>query len=627
MQNIVRLQVIIFTLFSPFLKPAESFCNTTAEPARMLVHTISYIGNDYGNAVSGGKVINEDEYNEMLEFIESAQKYLNELSHSWNAADSGKAAILMKQLQLAVQTKDEPIKVDKLASVLKQTVITITNLKTYPSQHPDIENGKKLYTANCVQCHGTKGFGDGPAAAALVPKPLSFHNADRMSATSAAHTFNTIRLGMAGTAMVPFPDLKDDEVWDLAFYVLSLRYEGVAASTATPPAISLEEIATLNDKELVEKYNLSDEQIAALRLKKLVLTSDVFLQKADKYLLEVLEYYRSSDNSKAGKYATLAYLEGIEPVEASLKATDPALGGRIEQQFFTIRKLIARRVPETELADSVEAARASLREAQNLLQNKEYSFWLALAMSLSVLLREGLEAFLIILIILSVLRAANLNGAIKWVHIGWLSATATGVCLWFASSAFIAKNIAGVELFEGVISLIAVAMLIYIGFWLHGKSSIAKWKEYVNSHIQTATNGGSVLGLVSLSYFVVFREVFESVLFLSAIHIESQGKQGYAILTGVLLAFVILLVFAVAVLRFSSKLPIPTLFRVSSAVMGLLAFVLAGKGIHSFQEVNWVPVHGIPFIRVELLGIYPTIETTAAQAIVAGFVILLLKKK
>lgn len=627
MQKNFQLQAILFGILFSFLKPIDSVGNTTAEPARVLVHTLSYLGNDYSNAISGGKIINEDEYEEMLEFAETAQKYVVELSPSWNAADSAEATKLMAQLLLAIQTKDEPAEVDRLSSLLKQKVIAITNLKTYPSQYPDIKNGEKLYIANCAQCHGSKGYGDGPAAAALVPKPLSFHHADRMSATSAAHIFNTVRLGMTGTAMVPFPGLKDEEVWDVAFYVLSLRYESAAVATSTLPAISLTEIATLSDKELAGKYNLSDEQIALLRLKKPVLTSDFFLKKANNYLFEVLEHYRSSDHAKAAKYAALAYLEGIEPIEANLKATDPALSNRIEQQFFTIRKLINQRVSETELADSIETTRALLREAQMLLQRKKYSFGLALAMSLSILLREGIEAFFIVLIILSVLRAANLQWAIKWIHVGWLSAVATGICLWLASATFIAQNITGVELFEGFISLIAVAMLIYIGFWLHGKSSMAKWKEFVSRKIQNTTNGSSIWGLIALSYFVVFREVFESVLFLSAIHVESGGKQGYAILSGVLLAVIILVIFAVTALRYSAKLPIPTLFKVSSVIMGVLAIVLAGKGVHSFQEISWMPVHGIPFIRFELLGIYPTLETTFIQTAIAVLVVFLLRKK
>jgi high-affinity iron transporter len=268
----------------------------------------------------------------------------------------------------------------------------------------------------------------------------------------------------------------------------------------------------------------------------------------------------------------------------------------------------------------------TLREAQSILEKKEYSFWLALFMSLSILLREGIEAFLVILVILSVLKAANIGTANKWVHGGWISAVLLGVLLWFLSNRLISGGLGNIEIIEGSISFIAVAMLLYIGFWLHGKSEITKWKEFVNSKIKSALNEKSLIGLASLSFFVVFREVFESVLFLSALNIESGGKQSNGILAGVVLAFALVLVLAFFVLRFSARLPIPKLFKISSLVMGLLAVVLIGKGIHSFQEISYIPVHGIPFIRIELLGVFPTLETTLGQALIVLILFFLNRK-
>jgi high-affinity iron transporter len=132
----------------------------------------------------------------------------------------------------------------------------------------------------------------------------------------------------------------------------------------------------------------------------------------------------------------------------------------------------------------------------------------------------------------------------------------------------------------------------------------------------------SAIGLAALSFFVVFREVFESVLFLSALNIESGGKQTDAIVFGVIAAFVIVISLAFVVLQFSAKLPIPKLFKISSFVMGVLAVVLAGKGVHSFQEIGIIPIHGVPMFRVELLGIFPTVESCVAQILVLSLVVL-----
>ena len=168
-------------------------------------------------------------------------------------------------------------------------------------------------------------------------------------------------------------------------------------------------------------------------------------------------------------------------------------------------------------------------------------------------------------------------------------------------------------------------MLLYVGFWLHSKSEIGRWKDYVNKMMHGVVNRESVLGLAALSFFVVFREVFESVLFLSALNIEAGGKQSNAIVSGVLVAFIIVVVLASLVLKFSAKLPIPKLFKISSVVMGALAIVLAGKGVHSFQEIGIIPIHSLPVARIELLGIFPTIESCATQFIFLLAVILIWK--
>ena len=107
-----------------------------------------------------------------------------------------------------------------------------------------------------------------------------------------------------------------------------------------------------------------------------------------------------------------------------------------------------------------------------------------------------------------------------------------------------------------------------------------------------------------------------SVLFLSALNIEAAGKQSNAIVLGVLIAFVIVIVLAALLLKFSTKLPIPKLFKISSFVMSILAVILAGKGVHSLQETGYATIHSFPIMRMELIGVFPTIETCAAQALI-----------
>ena len=353
--------------------------------------------------------------------------------------------------------------------------------------------------------------------------------------------------------------------------------------------------------------------LAAIRTQQPATDESAFINTSLKYLEGAMALYRDGKFDEASKLAALAYLEGIEPVENQLKATDPGIMEKLEMQMQQLRKMMDENRPAAEVQDSVKQVRQTISSLNEILGKKNHSFWLAFMLAASVLLREGLEAFLVILVILSVVKATELKQYTGWIHAGWLGAVLVGIILWFSGGALMGEQLKHVELIEGIVSFLAVAMLMYVGFWLHSKSEIGKWKEYVNQLVKGAINNQSLFGLTSLSFFVVFRVVFESVLFLSALNLESAGKQSNAIGLGVLAAFAVVMVMAWLVLRYSTKLPIPKLFKISSIVMGLLAIVLTGKGVHSFQVLNYIPVHGIPMFRIELLGIFPTIETCAAQ--------------
>ena len=98
-----------------------------------------------------------------------------------------------------------------------------------------MESGAKIYTQNCVACHGDSGHGDGPAGTALDPAPTDFHDTERYNARSLFGLFNTISLGVADTGMLAFSHLDEQSRWDLAFYVGALASEDqIGASRASP---------------------------------------------------------------------------------------------------------------------------------------------------------------------------------------------------------------------------------------------------------------------------------------------------------------------------------------------------------------------------------------------------------
>jgi len=627
---------ILYSTLLLFLLCYFSFAEN-GEQSRILVHTLNYISHDYQFAVTtDGKIASEDEYAEALEFSEASVKYFKQFSSGWSNEDSARIGISIYRLDSLIG-KHAPFKyVGPLASETKTKVIAASGLVITPTKYPDLRNGKVVFRTECAKCHGNNGYGDGPEGKDLNPKPRNFQDNERMKTISPFTAFNTIRLGIEGTGMKAHPTLTDEEVWDVAFYITSLRYQPLASNAFLKQestvkflnSISLAAIATTSDEDFSASLNLIDTineklTLASLRLHQPAADESEFINTSLKYLDGAMELYIQGKYSEASQLAALSYLEGIEPIENQLKATDPNVMEKLEEQMQRLRKLMDENRPAIEVKDSLNQVRITVDSLNQLLNKRNYSFWLALLLAASILLREGLEAFLVILVILSILKATELKNYARWIHTGWLSAVLVGIALWLFGGSLMKEQLRHVELIEGSISFLAVLMLLYVGFWLHGKSEIGKWKDYVNKLVQGAVSNKSLFGLAGLSFFVVFREVFESVLFLSALNIESGGKQSNAIVLGIATAFVIVVVLASLVLKFSAKLPIAKLFKISSFVMGLLAVVLTGKGIHSFQVLNWVSVHSLSIPRFELLGIFPTAESFGAQLLVLVAVVLI----
>ena len=634
---------ILLALFLAMLSLAASrtgHAQTAAEhrealaSARALVHILDYLGQDYPYAVSDGKIINEAEYEEMLAFSNSSGMMLAELAESGIVPADASLTAMNDALETLITQKAAPDAVAAQARHLRDAVIHFSGLTVAPRSWPSISEGGRIYAQTCASCHGVTGAGDGPLAADLDPRPTNFVEGDRAASLSPFQVFNTIRMGVEGTSMPAHPQLSEEEVWDLAFFVKSLQSAHAKTDATTTPeeapaAVSLEEVATSNDFELtrlLEAKGIANPEaaLAVLRTTTPPTQSEALLVLAQRYLDEAFDAYGDGRQQEARRLAVLAYLEGIEPLEPMLRADAPELTAELESRMMTVRSVIDHRGSPETLRQSIEQARSLMLRAGDLLGRQERSPWFSFIMAASILLREGLEAFLVILAILGVLRAVNDKRAIRWVHLGWMTAVALGILAWFYSSLLIQLGAANRELMEGGIALLAVVVLLYVGFWLHSKTEIHKWKDFIEVKVKNALAGGNLWGLAAISFFAVFREAFESVLFLSALTIEEGTGSKMAIAGGAALAIVLVLVIASVLLHVSARLPIRNLFRYSSFVMGVLSVILIGKGIHALQETGLLSVTQSPLgWRFDLLGVYPTLETMLAQVLIVGMVVLL----
>lgn len=599
--------LLLLFLTSTFILKANS------DP-RLIIHLLDYVATDYGRAVENGQIVNEFEYAEMQEFSAQVNGLLQKVD-----GDTAKLLGLSQNLDLLIAEKAAPTEVAKQSNLIKSTLIDVTGISLAPTKWPSLENGKTLYVANCMSCHGADGDGDGPSAAGLDPSPTVFSEKEGMSEKSPLQAYHTIRFGVEGTSMVAFNQLSDEEVWDLSFYISTLRFEQAKNTLNEQP--NLELVATTNDNKLISEHNFSNEKVIGARFYQPKKDNKSPLEYAKTMLLKAQDLAISGFGEDAVNLSLNAYLEGVEPVELSLNASNPQLVQSIELELGELRKLY-KNGDAASISEKTESVLTLIAEAENTLGQKESSWWLTFSLAASVILREGLEAFLVIIIIISVLRKAGAPKGIKYVHGGWLTAVGLGVLGWMFTGQLLKMSGMQRELLEGIIALVAVAILFYIGFWMHGKSQAQKWNQYIKEKINKLLNKQSMIGLGALSFLVVFREAFESVLFLSAISLEEGGEHKGAIGLGVLIAFALVGVLAVLMLKFSKRIPITELFKFSAIIIAILSVVLVGKGIHAIQEAGYIGISAFPLnLRITLLGVYPTIQSIMAQIVMIAITI------
>lgn len=630
--NISRsLAACLFTFLLSFqagYSQVDSSLQKENEHIRTVIHLLGYIGGDYPGAVKNGEIVSQAEYAEMTEF---SKVTLSTAEQAFSRQGPGQAAIIqaIRKLQDAVREKKDGRLVAALSNKIKQQVIEATGFRVSPSRWPDLARGKRIYDLNCASCHGAYGGGDGKAAARLDPPPTNFTDDLLMGAISPFQAYNTVLLGVMGTAMPSFPQLSEQEVWDVAFYIETLKYKAgeqdqrsyALLFDTVKEKISLAEAAAGSDLELLEKLGGRKDRLLSIRLHSESGNSGS-LTLAQQAVGASLSAYRNGDFARAKQKALAAYLDGIEPVEAQLRAKDSRFTAGLEQQMFNLRAAIDKRKPAEQVAKEANASLAMITQANDLMQSGKLTFWPALVLSASILLREGLEAFLIIAVILALVGKTGGRRAAWWIHGGWLTAVMLGFLGWFVSDWVLHIGGKNREMMEGLVTLFAVGVLVSAGLWLHNKSNAEHWKQFVEEKIGKLVQRQNMAGLGLFSFMVVFREAFESILFLQAIRLETPPGGESAIGLGVLAALGIIAVLVVSFLRFSGRIPIRLLFRYSSWMIVILAVILVGNGVHAMQEAGFLPV--TPFgtnIRLDWLGLYPTVETLLPQLALAALII------
>jgi len=586
---------------------------------------LDYLGVDYAGAVKNGAMISASEYAEMKEFSGSVRQRLAGLP-----ANPAKATLVTQsdQLVAAIDRKADPAEVQAISKKLATALLAAYPVALAPPKVPDLARGEKLFNETCAACHGADGEAKTPMALKLDPPPIAFADRTRADQRSPFALYQVIDQGLEGTAMVSFSSLPAQDRWDLAYYASRFAYPGVLAEQGkkiweSDPSVrqSIPDLAALSGltvKDLASRIgpDKAAAVIAYLRTNPGSVTGSASpLLIARQRLKESLDAYRAGDRDRAKSLALSAYLDGFEPVEGVLSAKDSTLLGRVESAMGELRSSIAKGEPADAVAGRIADLNAELDQVDTVLTPDSGNGTSTFVGAMTILLREGLEALLIVVGMLAFLRKGDRPDMIRPVHYGWVTALVAGVATWWAATRLITISGATRELTEGFGSILAALVLLFVGIWMHGKGQADEWQRYIREKMGHALSKGSAWFLFSLAFIAVYREIFETILFYAAL--SAEGGAG-AVLAGAAAGAVLLAIIAVLMLRFSQRLPIGKFFTYSSALIAVLAVVLAGKGIAALQEAGLIGIMPLDhFPRITVLGLFPSVETIAAQILVA----------
>lgn len=331
--------------------------------------------------------------------------------------------------------------------------------------------------------------------------------------------------------------------------------------------------------------------------------------------IQLLE--KALDGFKAGKTQEASsnmkkFITIWPSIEGDVSTRNATLYTRVESET----PVIMVKGNEKKYQDQLQAL---INDLSQIDTSASYNFFDAML----ILLREGVEALLIVMALVTTLKAAKMKKGLKWVYtgavMGILASLAIAVLLQFLFPAVSSGS--NREIIEGAVGIFAVLMMIMVGIWLHSKSSIKKWNDFMESQMKAVTATGSFISMFALSFLAVFREGAETILFYAGIYPRIDKASFFL---GIGLAFLVLFVLALIMNKASAYFKPHRIFLILTWLIYALAFKMLGVSIHALQLTNILPSHlmnGFP--SIDWAGIYPSLEVVTCQLIFVVIVLII----
>ena len=597
--------------------------------ARRIAAGVQLAAEEYRNGVTGRRITAPAEVAEAQLFLSVARRAAADLSPKLAAAT---IADIDGMLQL-ISAVAEP---DSVTASARRTTDDLTRgigaaLDEIPEHPPLLSRGAELFKRECASCHGERGDGAGAAGKVLKPPPTNLTDRALLFAATPLSFYQRTTIGVAGTAMPAFETrLPAADRWALALYATTLRQSQAAG--AVPPALQeFAKVAVLTDAEVLAALgpDSSAQRLAAVRGYQplgdnAAISAAVFVDVLNR-IQHTVDLGTSGKHDEAANAAFDAYLT-FEKVEASVRAKSPELASTLEAAFATLRARVAGGATANELVGVQRDLGAALEQAERKVSDRTSALDL-FGQSLAIMLREGLEAILIIGALIAFLMKAGAAHRKRDIHIGVGAAVAMSLITAVLLETVFVLSRAHQEALEGVTMIVAVGVLFYVSYWLLSKMESTKWTSYVKQRMQVAVTGGSAFALASAAFLAVYREGFETVLFYKALFVEggALSETFVPVTAGIVVGGAALTLVYIAINRWGVRLPLGPFFGVTSGFLYYMAFVFAGKGVAELQEGKLLPTtYLLGWPRFDRFGIYPTLETMLAQGVLAFLAVVAL---
>jgi high-affinity iron transporter len=384
--------------------PALAAAETQATPqtrAERVVFLLQYVASDYAAAVRDGAIVDESEYRENVEFASQAADEFAAIRDSLVATKAALIERALGDLVRLVHEHGSPAAVKQACEAAIPVLIEAFGLHAFPRERPNMRRAAALFADNCTPCHGPLGEGDGPRAKELDPPPAKLSDAARLDETAPYVFYNAITLGVANTAMASFAEsLSDQERWDLAFHLWSLR-RPPPVTTVPPLKVSLRDLATRSSRDLAPDVirqaadrgaTIDGETalawIARLRIDPPDLTDpEERLARLRLDLAEAVALVRSGKLDAAADRVTTSYLTEFEPLEPAIDQRDRRVRTRFERSLVDFREAIRRSDAAAALSIAGELG-AIADQAERMLTAKPIPRawkWLGLLVAVTVI--------------------------------------------------------------------------------------------------------------------------------------------------------------------------------------------------------------------------------------------------